>query len=133
MVVPAPELGLQFFRNIQERAHHHYVIILDKSGSMNACDSGTMSRWREAEQALRIIVPAVCHANPEGSTLYVFSSQYEVVPGLRTAADVDRVFRQHSPGGTTNLRPVLMMVVGNHQPGFCFRYSRGLATLTLGM
>ena len=85
---------------------------------MNACDSGTLSRWREAEQALRIIVPAVCHANPEGSTLYVFSSQHEVVPGLRTAADVDRVFKQHSPAGTTNLRPVLAALIAGHRQSY---------------
>ena len=85
---------------------------------MNACDAGTHSRWREAEQALRLIVPAVCHANPEGSTLYIFSSQYEVVPGCKSAADVDRVFRQHSPGGTTNLRPVLTALVGAHRQSY---------------
>jgi hypothetical protein len=85
---------------------------------MNACDSGTVSRWREAEQALRIIVPAVCHASAEGSTLYVFSSQYEVVPGLKTVGDVDRVFKQQSPAGTTNLRPVLAALTAAHRQSY---------------
>ena len=79
---------------------------------------GNHSRWHEAEQALKAIVPAMCLANPEGSTLYIFSSQYEAVPGVKTVADVERVFKQNSPRGTTNLRPVLTAVVEAHRQSY---------------
>ena len=85
---------------------------------MTLRDGGPHSRWHQAEEALRIIVPAVCLANANGATMYVFSSQHERVAGCKTAADVDHVFQRHSPGGTTNLHPVLVAVIGEHRQSF---------------
>lgn len=118
----AAELGLLARRDI--------VLIVDKSSSMSSKDcpsnnssknldaSATafewiaahmvnpVSRWDWCREQLASLSNQLDGISNEGFTLILFDSKYTVHDHLR-AAQVINLFRQHEPGGRTNLAPAL--------------------------
>lgn len=103
------ELGnTKFFKKL--KAHditRDYTLIVDKSGSM---ESGTpLSRWKEAEEAVKVLAPAACKCDPDGITLYFFSGGSRNGPSfkkhchVKSDSEVMELFNQkdNRPDGST--------------------------------
>lgn len=82
-----------------------YTIIVDKSGSMEG------ERWRQAEEAVKIIAPRVCEIDADGISLYFFSSRFEKFENVKTGEEVTRHFANNAPSGGTALAEVLQDAV----------------------
>ena len=61
--------NLAFFQNVNNRVQRDYILVVDKSGSMAG------SNWREAEKAVAALAPNIVRCDPDGITLYFFSSR----------------------------------------------------------
>lgn len=66
-----------FFKAISEvDTSRDYTIIIDRSASMKL-----KGRWKEAEEACKCLCDATCKADPDGITLYFFSSHSKTSKG----------------------------------------------------
>jgi hypothetical protein len=101
---------LAFFNHVAGLVQRDYILIVDKSGSMAG------SLWREAEKAVGILAPNICRCDPDGITLYFFSSKgsYPKYENLRDAGQVAAAFRSQKPGGSTCLHGVLHVAFEEH-------------------
>ena len=100
-----------------------YTIIVDKSGSMEG------SRWEEAKEALKILAPSICKADPDGITLYFFNDWFNKFDNVKTAEEVEKLFKSQEPNGCTNLAAVLADAV---KPDTVFQFGvRGRAETIL--
>ena len=61
--------GLAFFQHVNNQLRRDYILIVDKSGSMAG------GNWREAEKAVSALAPNITNCDPDGITLYFFSSK----------------------------------------------------------
>ena len=117
---------IRFFSFIKQREFYNYAIVLDRSGSMGLCNSAraaSESRWHEAEQALKVIVPAICRGNPNGSDVYLFNDEYVHYTKCKHASDVEALFRLYSPEGNPNLLPVLSSIVAAAKEAYAQNHS----------
>eukprot|EP00727_Mastigamoeba_balamuthi_P003762 m51a1_g13383 hypothetical protein (337) ;mRNA; f:948-2342 len=85
-----------------------YVILVDNSGSMAG------SNWREAAKALSRLAPYACRADPDGITLYFFSDSHSRHDNVRTAQDVEALFRRVQPDAGTNMTGALQAAFDEH-------------------
>lgn len=69
------------------------------------------SRWQEAEEAVKVLAPAVCQADPDGVTVRFFSDTFAEEFNVRDAAAITRLFKRYSPGGTTDLAGALARAI----------------------
>lgn len=84
-----------------------YTIIIDKSGSMSTVDSGyTQTRWELVQESTLALARKCEQVDPDKLTLYLFSGKFKRYDGV-TAADVEQVFKENEPMGSTNLEDVL--------------------------
>jgi Mg-chelatase subunit ChlD len=84
-----------------------YVLVLDKSGSMETRDTKSgQSRWYEAKESAIAIANKISEYDKDGITVIPFASNFKVYEGT-TAAKVEDVFKENSPMGGTTLAPVL--------------------------
>eukprot|EP01101_Sappina_pedata_P007945 TRINITY_DN4300_c0_g1_i4.p1 TRINITY_DN4300_c0_g1~~TRINITY_DN4300_c0_g1_i4.p1 ORF type:complete len:272 (-),score=78.67 TRINITY_DN4300_c0_g1_i4:23-838(-) len=101
----------KFFQNVRSRLVRDYIIILDKSGSM----SGGL--WNQAKEATRKLTPFACQADPDGITFYLFSSPTSRHPkyeNIKDHQDVEAIFSDCKPGGTTDLAGVMNQAFQEH-------------------
>jgi len=101
----------KFFQNVKSRLVRDYILIIDKSGSM----SGDL--WRQAKDVAHKIIPWICNADPDGVTLYFFSSCAQFHPKferIKNFQDIETIFTDFLPGGTTDLTGVLHQAFGEH-------------------
>jgi len=87
-----------------------YILIVDKSGSMAG------HNWREAEKAVAALAPNITKCDPDGITLYFFSSRgnYPKYSGLKEARQITETFKKQSPSGSTCLDGVLRVAFDEH-------------------
>lgn len=91
-----------------------YVLVLDKSGSMEATDTPSgKSRWKEAEESTLAIASKITQYDPDGITVIPFASSFKVYEN-QTASKVAQVFKENSPMGGTTLAPVLKQVFADY-------------------
>jgi uncharacterized protein with von Willebrand factor type A (vWA) domain len=84
-----------------------YTLILDKSGSMALKDqAGGRSRWSVARESTEALAAKCEELDPDGLTLYVFSSRFRRYDGV-TSSRVSQVFDENEPSGGTDLAAVL--------------------------
>jgi uncharacterized protein with von Willebrand factor type A (vWA) domain len=75
------------------------------------------SLWKEAKAAVQKLAPFACQADPDGITLYLFSSpmsQHPRYPNIKDPHEVERIFQKVSPGGTTDLTGVVRQAFEEH-------------------
>jgi len=106
---------MSFFQHMKQNLQRDYILIVDKSGSMAG------SRWNEAKLAVSMIAPSACQADPDGITLYFFSSpgQTKKYTNIKTAQQVVSSFERERPSGNTDLAGVLNTAFSEHfsRPG----------------
>jgi len=103
-------MNTKFFGNVQARLARDYTLIIDKSGSMAG------SLWKQARQAVSLLAPFVCKADPDGITIYFFSSPgvHPRINQITSAQQVESLFNRYSPGGSTDLGGVLKQALNDY-------------------
>jgi len=73
-------------------------------------------RWKDTEKAVKLIAPNVCTCDPDGITLYFFSSPRDItkIDEVKTPSQVEAIFNKHKPSGTTDLAGVLKAAFDEH-------------------
>ena len=84
-----------------------YTLIIDKSGSMSTPDqAGGRTRWQEAQESTIALARKCEQFDPDGITVYVFSSRFRRYDDV-TTSKVEQIFQENDPSGSTNLAMVL--------------------------
>lgn len=83
-----------------------YTLILDKSGSMSIADVLGKSRWVSAQESTLALARKCEQLDPNGITVYTFSGRFKRYDEV-TSAQVEQIFMENDPMGTTNLAGVL--------------------------
>eukprot|EP00027_Filamoeba_sp_ATCC50430_P008203 CAMPEP_0168558438 /NCGR_PEP_ID=MMETSP0413-20121227/9974_1 /TAXON_ID=136452 /ORGANISM="Filamoeba nolandi, Strain NC-AS-23-1" /LENGTH=336 /DNA_ID=CAMNT_0008589567 /DNA_START=104 /DNA_END=1114 /DNA_ORIENTATION=+ len=99
----------KFFRNMNNQRPRDYILIVDKSGSMQVDN-----RWSEARAAVASLAPPICRADPDGITLYLFSNDFKVYKGVKDASKVTGIFEKTKPDCSTDLAKVLSAAFDEH-------------------
>ena len=87
-----------------------YVLVLDKSGSMSACDTKSgKSRWDEAKESTEALARKVQPFDADGITVIPFAGSFKVYDNT-TPEKVADIFKENEPCGGTTLAPVLKHV-----------------------
>lgn len=93
--------------NLEQLKNRDYVLVMDKSGSMDTRDClANQTRWTAAQESTLQLVNRLSELDPDGIDLYMFGSSYKKYPNT-TPEKVSGIFRETSPGGGTVLAPVL--------------------------
>jgi hypothetical protein len=91
-----------------------YTLIIDKSGSMSTPDqAGGRTRWQIAQESTIALARKCEEFDPDGITVYVFSSKFKRYDNV-TTAKVAQIFQENDPAGTTNLGSVLQDALNNY-------------------
>eukprot|EP01060_Flectonema_neradi_P039462 TRINITY_DN8708_c0_g2_i4.p1 TRINITY_DN8708_c0_g2~~TRINITY_DN8708_c0_g2_i4.p1 ORF type:complete len:279 (+),score=49.91 TRINITY_DN8708_c0_g2_i4:67-903(+) len=114
-----PRIDNAFFRNVRYHEDRDFVVVVDKSGSMNATDRcskthQTRRRWDNARNAIEAIVSKAVEHDDDGITLYLFSSDYNKFDNVDCAQRVIDIFDSNKPRGSTDLAGVLSAVFQEH-------------------
>lgn len=107
----------KFFNHVGTGTNRDYVIIVDRSGSMNINDidkdGQRCTRWDNARRAVELLAPKVTQCDSDGVTLYLFSRQFQKFEGIKAPGQVQQIFQSNSPQGSTNLAAVLNSAFGD--------------------
>ena len=90
-----------------------YTLVLDKSGSMSTCDDLGNSRWASSQESTLALARKCEQLDPNGITVYTFSGKFRRYDDV-TASQVEQIFMENDPMGTTNLAGVLTDVFKNY-------------------
>lgn len=72
--------------------------------------------WREAGEAVKCLAPKVCKADPDGVSIFFFSSgSPSSYHNIKSADDVDGLWQREHPHGTTDLGGCLDEVFAKHE------------------
>lgn len=94
-----------------------YTLIIDQSGSMSTPDQTEgRTRWQEAQSATLALAEVCEQYDPDGITLYTFSSRFKRYPQV-TTAKVAEIFNENQPLGSTNLVAVLQDALEHYFQG----------------
>jgi len=112
-VTQQPSQQLIFFQHVKHSLQRDYILLVDKSGSMAGAN------WREAKTAVAMIAPSACHCDPDGITLYFFSSpgHLKKYTNIKNPDMVTACFNKEKPGGTTDLTGALEAALNEHFRG----------------
>lgn len=93
--------------NLDKLKNRDYVLVIDKSGSMETRDCpANQTRWDAAKETTQQIANRCAEYDPDGITVVPFASSFKVYEST-TPAMVENIFKENSPGGGTILAPVL--------------------------
>jgi uncharacterized protein YegL len=91
-----------------------YVLLLDKSGSMEETDcAGGKSRWESARESTEAVASLIQKYDADGIKVIPFASNYKVYDGT-TASKVKDIFKENSPMGGTVLAPALKVAFDDY-------------------
>ena len=91
-----------------------YVLIIDKSGSMDTEDcAGGQSRWDASKEGTLQIAQKLSKFDPDGINVYTFDQGYKAFENT-TPATVENIFKEVHPSGGTALVPVLSKVFADY-------------------
>jgi len=110
VVYKTPANQLTFFNHVTNVSDRDYYLIVDKSGSMAG------SRWKEAHEAVHVLAPQICKADPDGVTVFFFAggSHFPKHKNVKDPRQIERLFDHEKPGGTTNLAGALKEAFHEH-------------------
>lgn len=100
--------------NLEKLKNRDYVLLIDKSGSMEDSDTPTgQSRWDYARESTVAIAKKCGEYDPDGITLSLFSNTFKTYENT-THDKVKDVFSENSPMGGTVLAPALKAIFDNY-------------------
>lgn len=98
--------------NLQNR---DYVLVIDKSGSMEEKDTPTgQSRWKYAQESAHAIASKVAEFDPDGITVVPFAGSFKMYENT-TAAKLKDIWAENEPMGGTVLAPVLKRIFEDYR------------------
>ena len=114
-----PDINVGFFNAMRYHEDRDYIIVVDRSGSMNARDRSSKdgrktSRWVNTRHAIEAIVNKCCEHDDDGITLYLFSDRFEVFEHVDSPQKVISIFDKNKPRGSTDLHRVLDAALETH-------------------
>jgi hypothetical protein len=103
-----------------------YTLIIDKSPSMNTPyldpllppeerERNPRSRWETMEETTRSLVSLLQKFDPDGITVYVFSTYFQKYSNVKSEADIIGIFGNRPLGGDTRLDLVLKDALHNFE------------------
>lgn len=101
----------KFLLTAKKHLARDYIILADRSGSMFG------SNWQEAEEAVKILAPACCAADPDGITLIFFDDEVVKFDNIKSPDQVRELFSTHKPRGGTDLARGLDCAFQDHFDG----------------
>jgi len=117
--VPEPKWeNMSFFKHVKSVLKRDYTLIIDKSVSMVTADDYLVSaetRWDQTRKGLEFLAPHITEADPDGVTVYFFSSGPPIkYDNVNSATAVSKLFSTESPSGSTDLAGVLKLAFQEH-------------------
>jgi Mg-chelatase subunit ChlD len=107
----------------KEALARQYVLLIDKSGSMQSADNGG-TRWDSTQQAVRLLIDSVFKYDIDHSLpVFLFGDKVEDIGELTSPSQVLQLFREHKPDGrSTNLaaglQAALSMYLGRKRDNY---------------
>lgn len=100
--------------NTDNLKNRDYVLVIDKSGSMEERDCpGAKSRWESAQESTMAIATRCNEYDPDGITVVPFAGTFKVYENT-TPSKVKDIFNENSPMGGTVLAPVLNKIFSDY-------------------
>lgn len=100
--------------NIEQLKNRDYVLVIDKSGSMEERDAaGGKSRWEACQESTMAIASKTAEYDPDGITIIPFATTFKTYEST-TPSKVKDIFAENSPMGGTVLAPVLESVFSSY-------------------
>ncbi len=100
--------------NLEKMKNRDYVLLIDKSGSMEGNDTPNgQTRWEYAKESTLAIAKKCAEFDPDGITLAVFASSFKIYENT-TPDKVANVFQENSPMGGTTLAPPLKAIFDSY-------------------
>ena len=101
--------------SLEQLAKRDYVLMIDKSGSMEKTDPGTTkSRWQRAKEFAESLAYKCEQFDQNGIDVVLFGSNFKRYNNV-TSAKVEQIFREQSPGGSTNTAGALESVLAEYR------------------
>lgn len=100
---------------MEQLKNRDYVLVIDKSGSMQTtdCPNGK-SRWAYAQESVVAIANKISEFDPDGITVFTFSGGFKKYENV-TPQTVANIFKENEPMGGTQLAPVLREVFADYK------------------
>lgn len=100
--------------DLEKLKNRDYVLLLDKSGSMEEKDTPTgQSRWEAARESVTAIANKVSEYDPDGITVVPFAGNFQVYDNT-TPGKVKDIFKENSPMGGTRMAGPLQAIFDNY-------------------
>ena len=91
-----------------------YVLIIDKSGSMNKRDMPNgQSRWKAVEESTYAIAAKIFELDPDGIDIWLFANDCQVFRN-QTPDKVEQIFKENEPFGGTKMAEVLQKALDSY-------------------
>lgn len=101
--------------NLDKLKNRDYVILVDKSGSMEGNDTPSgQTRWDYAKESVVAIAKKCGEYDPDGITLAMFAGSFKIYENT-TTEKVKDVFTENSPMGSTVLAPPLKAIFDSYK------------------
>ncbi len=107
----------KFLLSAKQQLQRDYVLVIDRSGSMSPS-------WADAASACKHLAPYICKFDPDGISIILFDHEVVKISNVKSPADVNDVFTQYRPRGSTDLALALHAAFEEHFAG-----SRGATTI----
>ena len=99
--------------NTSKMENRDFVVVIDKSGSMDTPDVNGKTRWDAAREQAESIARKCSKYDSDGITLYFFDGSFQKHQNV-TADKVAALFANVEPGGGTSLNPVLSDIFADY-------------------
>lgn len=98
----------------EQLAQRNYWLLIDKSGSMSATDTpGGKSRWEWAQEQTENIARECAKFDADGIDVILFAGAPKVYNNV-TPDKVTQIFRENSPGGSTDTAAALKVPLDSY-------------------
>lgn len=99
----------------EQLAERDYILLIDKSGSMETIDRGSsQTRWQRAKEFAISLAMKCSQFDSNGIDVVVFSNKFTRYNNV-TPDKVDQIFREQSPGGGTDTALALESVLAEYR------------------
>ena len=105
------EINPQIAQKLQTLQSFKIVFIFDDSGSMNATDTGTLTRWEELLQFANVSIEIASVFNQNGSDLYFLNRP--VMKNVSVSSQLAQCFRE-KPQGVTPLTRIVQNIINDN-------------------
>lgn len=101
--------------DVAQLASRDYILLLDKSMSMNEKDGGSTTRWSRAKELTVGFAQKCMEFDSDGITVIPFAGKHTVYNNVDGGDEViKKIFEENEPGGSTDTAGVLKYVLDDY-------------------